>query len=150
MGAGVEAGEVERVFAEARADLVRIAFLMTGSIEDAEDCVQVAFGSLHQHRASVRDPLAYLRRAVTNRAADGHRRSFRIRPLPPPQPTEIPEIDETFAHVLALNGDQRAVVVLHFYADMTLADIAGLLDRNPATVRSDLRRALEILRRALP
>jgi DNA-directed RNA polymerase specialized sigma24 family protein len=42
------------------------------------------------------------------------------------------------------------VVVLRFYEDVSLAEIAELLDRSPATVRSDLHRAVERLRRTLP
>jgi RNA polymerase sigma factor (sigma-70 family) len=44
---------------------------------------------------------------------------------------------------------QRAVVVLRFYEDLSLTEIAAVLDRPDATVRSDLRRALTKLRRSL-
>jgi RNA polymerase sigma factor (sigma-70 family) len=44
---------------------------------------------------------------------------------------------------------QRIVVVLRFYEDLPLLEIARLLQRPPATVRSDLRRALGRLRKAL-
>jgi len=41
-------------------------------------------------------------------------------------------------------------VVLHYYEDMPLVEIGHLLDRSASTVRSDLRRALTRLRKALP
>ena len=41
---------------------------------------------------------------------------------------------------------QRTVVVLRFYEDLGLADIASLLGRSASTVRSDLRRALTRLK----
>jgi DNA-directed RNA polymerase specialized sigma24 family protein len=41
------------------------------------------------------------------------------------------------------------VVVLRFYEDLPLLEIARLLQRPPATIRSDLRRALGRLRKAL-
>jgi RNA polymerase sigma factor (sigma-70 family) len=41
------------------------------------------------------------------------------------------------------------VIVLHYYEDLPLVEIADLLDRPASTVRSDLRRALEQLRKAL-
>ncbi len=44
---------------------------------------------------------------------------------------------------------QRAVVVLHYYEDLPLTEVAALLDRPAATVRSDHRRALDKLRKAL-
>jgi RNA polymerase sigma factor (sigma-70 family) len=51
--------------------------------------------------------------------------------------------------VRALPHRQRAVVVLRFYEDLSLTEIAALLDRPDSTVRSDLRRALTTLRRSL-
>ena len=44
---------------------------------------------------------------------------------------------------------QRAVVVLHYYEDLPLTEVAAVLDRPAATVRSDHRRALDKLRKAL-
>jgi DNA-directed RNA polymerase specialized sigma24 family protein len=63
--------------------------------------------------------------------------------------TEIPEVDETWAELCRLPTNQRAVVVLRFYLDLPLVTIAELLDRQAATVRSDLHRALDRLRRFL-
>jgi RNA polymerase sigma factor (sigma-70 family) len=90
---------------------------------------------------------------VVNLAKDGQRREFRRRRLlrPGPEPvTAIPEIDETWALVRQLPVTQRAVVVLHYYEDLPLVEIGQLLDRPASTVRSDLRRALDRLRKALP
>jgi RNA polymerase sigma factor (sigma-70 family) len=44
---------------------------------------------------------------------------------------------------------QRAVVVLRFYEDLRLGQIASLLGRPASTVRSDLRRALAKLKGSL-
>jgi DNA-directed RNA polymerase specialized sigma24 family protein len=41
------------------------------------------------------------------------------------------------------------VVVLHYYEDLPLTEVAAVLDRAPSTVRSDHRRALEKLRKAM-
>ena len=57
-----------------------------------------------------------------------------------------PEIDEVWTLVQALTTAQREVVVLHFYEDLGLAEIASLLGRPASTVRSDLRRALTKLK----
>jgi RNA polymerase sigma factor (sigma-70 family) len=72
-----------------------------------------------------------------------------LRPGPEPV-TAIPEIDETWVLVRQLPVTQRAVVVLHYYEDLPLVEIGQLLDRPASTVRSDLRRALDRLRKALP
>jgi RNA polymerase sigma factor (sigma-70 family) len=53
------------------------------------------------------------------------------------------------AELLRLPVRQRTVVVLRFYEDLPLTDIARLLDRPAGTVRSDLHRALESLPRTL-
>jgi RNA polymerase sigma factor (sigma-70 family) len=60
-----------------------------------------------------------------------------------------PEVDETWTAVSGLPRHQRAVLVLHYYADLPLVEIADLVGRPPATVRSDHRRALDALRKAL-
>jgi RNA polymerase sigma factor (sigma-70 family) len=39
-------------------------------------------------------------------------------------------------------------VVLHYYEDLTLVEIAQVLQRSESTVRSDHRRALDRLRKA--
>ena len=100
---------------------------------------------------AIDDPAAYLRRAVVNRANDVHRRSFRDPAVAVDGSAAIaePEVDDLWRFVEALPNAQRAVVVLRFYEDLTLADIAALLDRPPSTVRSDLRRALTKLRGSL-
>lgn len=60
-----------------------------------------------------------------------------------------PEVDETWELVRGLSRIQRAVVVLHYYEDLPLNEVAAILGRPAATVRSDHRRALDRLRKAL-
>ena len=51
--------------------------------------------------------------------------------------------------VQLLPRDQHTVVVLRYYADLNLVDIAEIVGRPASTVRSDLRRALTSLKRRL-
>lgn len=142
--------DVEAVFRQQRAHLLRLAFLLSGSPDTAENAVSAAFVGLVAHDELVRDPAAYLRRAVVNRVKDSQRRSYRsIRRWGPPAVTEIPEIDETWHEIQRLPARQRQVVVLHFYEDLPLVEIAHLLGTPAGTVRSDLHRALTTLRRRL-
>jgi RNA polymerase sigma factor (sigma-70 family) len=138
------------MFREQEPSLLRLGFLLTGSRDVAEDLVQTAFEAAQKRWATIDEPAAYLRQVVVNRAKDTQRRSFRAPPLPPEGVTEIPEIDETFQVLLHLSQAQRTVVVLHYYEDLTLAEIAVVLDRPDSTVRSDLRRALHELRKTMP
>jgi RNA polymerase sigma factor (sigma-70 family) len=123
--------------------LTRLAYLLVGDRGEAEDVVQTVFTAAAAHWDTIEEPTAYLRRAVVNRANDVHRRSFRAAPLVTSRalPGE-PEVDETWRFVEALPMAQRTVVVLRFYEDLGLTDIASLLGRSASTVRSDLRRAL--------
>lgn len=144
---------LEETYRELRLPLLRLAFLLTGSRETAEDVVQTAFASAQPRWDRIDDPPAYLRRSVVNLAKDGQRREFRRRRLlrrEPESVTAIPEIDETWALVRQLPPKQRAVVVLHYYEDLPLVEIGQLLSRPASTVRSDLRRALARLRKAMP
>jgi RNA polymerase sigma factor (sigma-70 family) len=140
---------IEQVFRDQRVALIRLAYLLTGSRDQAEDIVQTAFAAAHRRWSGLDDPLAYLRRVVVNRAQDLHRRRFRRPPPPDVGITQQPEIDETWAELVRLPASQRAVVVLRFYEDLPLTDIARMLDRPEGTVRSDLHRALARLRRTL-
>jgi RNA polymerase sigma factor (sigma-70 family) len=60
-----------------------------------------------------------------------------------------PELDEAWRFIQTLPVVQRAVVVLRFYEDLGLTEIAALLGRPASTVRSDLRRALRKLKGSL-
>ena len=142
--------ELALVYRDHRLRLLRLAYLLTGSREQSEDLVQAAFASALPRWDSIQHPLAYLRQAIVNRAADQHRRASRERAVPAPEPvTQPPEIDEMWTEIQKLSPIQRTVVVLRFYEDLPLVEIGILMDRPPATVRSDLRRALDQLRKAI-
>ena len=86
---------LEETYRELRLPLLRLAFLLTGSRETAEDVVQSAFASVQPRWHRIDDPPAYLRRTVVNLAKDGQRREFRRCGLLGTEPeavTAIPEI----------------------------------------------------------
>lgn len=140
---------VEDLYRSQRPRLLRLGYLLTTDAQAAEDAVQDAFASLAQRWGDVERPEAYLRQTVVNRVNDHHRRG--ARPLVDDRPLAIdePELDETWTLVQRLPPAQRAVVVLRFYEDLRLVDIALLLQRPESTVRSDLRRALLRMRSEL-
>jgi RNA polymerase sigma factor (sigma-70 family) len=141
----------EEAYREYRLALLRLAYLISGSHEVSEDVVQSVFTSAHDRWHQIENPLPYLKKAVVNLVKDGQRRRFRLLARTPEQPLAIlpPEIDETWAHLVRLPWAQRAVVVLHYYEDLSLTEVAAVLDRPAATVRSDHRRALDHLRKVL-
>lgn len=144
--------DLEAVYRDHRPALVRLGYLLSGSREAAEDAVQSAFASAHTHWDRVDEPVAYLRRAVVNQVKGEQRRVLRraARVIPGRPDVDLPpEVDETWSSLRRLTRHQRTVVVLHYYADLPLVEIAALTERPAATVRSDHRRALETLRKAL-
>ena len=62
------------------------------------------------------------------------------------EPDEKREVVEA---VMALPGKYKEVVWLHYYEGYSTEEIAKILQRNPSTVRSDLRRGREKLKTIL-
>ncbi len=147
----VPALSFEEAYREHRLALLRLAYLMSGSHDVSEDVVQAVFTSAHDRWQEIENPLPYLKKAVVNLVKDGQRRRIRLLARTPERPLVAvpPEIDETWAQIARLPWVQRAVVVLHYYEDLALIEVAAVLDRPAATVRSDHRRALDKLRKAL-
>lgn len=134
------------------APAVRLAHLIVGSTTVAQDVVHDVFISVHTRWSSIDNPEAYLRTALINRCRSSQRRQI-VERLHLRRPTSvtaaIPEVDETWASVQRLPADQRTVLVLRFYADLSLAEIATELGRPVGTVKSTLHRALARLKEQL-
>lgn len=127
---------------------VRLGRLLTGSSTTAEDLAQDALVGMHRNWSTVDNPDGYLRTAVVNRARNHARRTARAaahRDEVAP-PTGIPEIDETWALLQTLSDRQRAALVLRYYLDLPLAEIAQVLGCRVGTVKSTIHRGLERLR----
>ncbi len=129
----------------------KLARLLTGSSSVGEEIAQEAFLSLHRRWNDLEEPAAYLRTTVVNLARSHHRRQYvRRRHVPePPAVVFPPEIDETWKLICRLPMPQRSVLVLRFYEDLTLAEIASVTGRPVGTVKALLHRALARLRKDL-
>ena len=132
---------------------VRLAHLIVGSPSLAQDVVHDVFVSIHARWFTIDNPDAYLRTAVINRCRSAQRRQIveRLHLRRPVEwlPSTIPEVDETWAAVRRLPVDQRTVLVLRFYADLSLAEIAAELGKPIGTVKSTLHRGLARLKEQL-
>jgi len=138
--------------------LYRTAFLMLGDRGLAEDLVQTALAKTYVSWGKVRDleaARAYARTTMVNTAASWfRRRSWRNE-----QPTEHvrerasdddPSVRPALMEALAqLAPRQRAVVVLRFYDDLSVADTAHALGCAEGTVKSQTSDALARLRTLL-
>jgi RNA polymerase sigma-70 factor (sigma-E family) len=127
--------------------MVRLAFLLTSSIETAEDLVQDVLARTQPRWSKVVEPRAYVRRAVVNACNSHHRRRRRERahPVDRPEPEAL-KADELFDVLAQLPVRMRAALVLRYYQDLPENDIAELLGCAPGTVRSLIHRGLARLR----
>lgn len=129
--------------------LVRVAFLMTGSRETAEDAVHDTFLRCRSRLAELDHPRSYLRAAVVNECRSVHRRAMReLRD--PPTPVVLPiELVELRDAMSRLPWNQRAAIVLRYFADVPDDEIASTLGCRPSTVRSHIRRGIATLKEVL-
>lgn len=138
---------VERLVAERGDALIRYAYLVSGSRDDASDLVQDAlvktFGRL-RNGFGVASAEAYVRRAILNTYLDSGRRVSRWRKIAHLQ--AVPEAeDEKNAQTEArldlqgqlgrLSPRERACIVLRYYEDLKVDDIAEWLDISPGAVK---------------
>ena len=138
------------LYRAAHADMVRLAFLLTGSQELAQDLVQDAFVRVHRAWSRVREPKAYLRRAVVNACNSHHRRVFRARRVPQErEPVATLQADEISDALAKLSPRQRTAIVLRYWHDCSETEIAEAIGCRPGTVGSLLHRALAELREVI-
>ena len=147
--------EAFTTYVEARGQhLVRVAYLLTGDQELAQDLVQgvLSRALLSWDRLSkVDDVDAYLRRAVVNARTSWWRRVSRHEaPVElAPMAALTQDVEDRAALVAELSRlpyKQRAVLVLRYFEDLPDRQIAVILDCAEATVRSHARRGLAALR----
>jgi RNA polymerase sigma-70 factor (sigma-E family) len=148
----VAGGTCEDVYRAHYGRMVRVARMLTGSNEAAEDIVQDVFVGLYQRFDDIDDAAGYLYRSVVNRCWS-RRKHWRVverrRHLTAQPDATYDEIDETWTALRRLQPRRRAVVVLRYYEDLPLADIAEILGCRVGTVKSMLHRALAELKAEL-
>lgn len=136
-------------------ELLRFAHVLTGDPHLAADLVQDALErtGLGWRRVQKQDdPEGYIRRAIVNGYTNRWRR-FRREKLvaePPEMPAAPVERrdDELWALLRGLPRQQRTVLVLRYYCDLTEAQIADLLGCSLGAVKSNSSRAMTKLRAA--
>jgi RNA polymerase sigma-70 factor (ECF subfamily) len=136
----------------------RLAGLILGRAADAEDVAHDAAIRAWQSAGSLRDPAAFeawFDRIVVNACRDRIRRNRRIKFVELPSPDD-PQVADPFGSVLdrdealrligSLSLDERLVVVLHYWSDLPLTEVAVRLGWPVGTVKTRLHRALETMR----
>ena len=132
-------------------DMYRAARALTPCDADAQDAVGQAVLLAWQSLDRLRDPealRAWLVKITVNCARQQCRHVY-LEDLPPQAAAREDPRPELWDAVLSLPRDQRAAVVLYYYEDLPVADIASLLRVPAGTVKSRLSRARDKLRLAL-
>jgi RNA polymerase sigma-70 factor (ECF subfamily) len=139
----------------------RLAGLLLANGHEAEDSIQDALVVAWQSFDSLREPAkfgAWFDRIVVNNCRDRLRRRGVVRFIPMANDVDpadrdpfhaFLERDELLAGLDRLTPDERIVVVLRFWADLSLDSIAERLSWPVGTVKSRLHRALRRLRETL-
>jgi RNA polymerase sigma-70 factor (sigma-E family) len=142
--------------------LRRTAYALCGDWHLAEDLTQTAFTNLYRvwsrvERHEVLDQ--YARRVLLRTFLDQGRRPWRRESPAPPQSPALDEarwedqgIDDRLtlrAALLDLPKRRRAVLVLRFWADLSVEQVAEILDCPTGTVKSLTARGLADLRARL-
>jgi RNA polymerase sigma-70 factor (ECF subfamily) len=153
---------VATLFREEGSSLVRLARLFVDDRNAAEDLVQEAFIRLARSAHRIRDPLkapAYLRSIVLNLARDSNRRGLvSLRHNLPFDETRAATEDsidlrddqqEVIDALREIPRRQRDCLVLRYYDELGIDEIAELLGISRNSVKTHLTRGLTGLRGAL-
>lgn len=139
---------------EKYSDMIRrICFLYLKNNADVEDVFQEVFLKFFQNFdtfESEEHQKAWLCRVTFNKCKDLHKSFWRknVVGLEDQEiPYETPEQSELTKAVLELPSDQRQLVYLHYYEGRPIPEIAEIMQKNPNTVYSLLRRAKSLLKK---
>jgi len=141
--------------------LLRMAWLLTGDTHLAEDLLQTALVKVWPKwdRVARDNPEAYIRTVLVNTHASWWQRRWRGEVstglLPDTAATRdtYAEVDAEHDLAAAIRGlprQQRAVVMLRFFEDLSVEQTAAALGCSTGTVKSQTSRALHSLRERWP
>ena len=145
---------VREVYDASYRRLVVQLFALTSDLAEAEDAVQEAFvKALSKGRSfdQVDNPEAWLRTAALNHVRNRWRHAEVVRRLRTKVPGPTPGAEVGPEHVALvealakLDTSHRTVVVLHYLADRSIADISTELEVPEGTVKTRLARSRELL-----
>jgi RNA polymerase sigma-70 factor (ECF subfamily) len=143
--------DIEALYRVDAARLWRAIYAFAGDAEIASDAVAEAYAQVLHRGEVVRDPAAWVWRAAF-RISRGELKSRRHAIDPRRDPSS--HVDAYADHdllsaVRALPEGQRAAVILFYYADLPIRQIADRLGSNGLAVRANLSRGRRRLRQLL-
>jgi RNA polymerase sigma factor (sigma-70 family) len=126
--------------------------------EPAEDAVQEAFVRLATQSTLPDEPVAWLVRVIRNQIAAWHREGVRRRHREQARSAHVSwfpggdgggaaaEMAEVTAQLRRLPDDQRQIIVMHLWGNLTFRQIAVILDSSRSSVHRRYQQALDQLR----
>ena len=153
--AGVRHETFAAFYADTIGPLGGYAYQLVGDPEVAADVVQEAYTRLLSRWLAIRKPRPYLFHVATNLARDAwsarQRTEAVVRGLVDARPEVVTQpVDAgVWDAVGRLPAKYREVVLLFYYADLPLADVAEAVRRPPGTVKRLLSEARDLLATAL-
>jgi RNA polymerase sigma-70 factor, ECF subfamily len=142
--------DLEAVYRAQAPRLWRSLLAWTGDAAIADDAVAEAFAQALRRGEALRDPERWVWRAAYRIAAGTLKERRREAGSPVEPGYHIDELPTDLAEALAaLSPGQRAAVVLHYYADLRVRDVAEVLGTSSAAVKVSLFRARRRLRSLL-
>lgn len=149
--------EFERLVHEYQKTLLRMCYLYLRDKTLAEDAVQETFIKVYRNMSSFRGESSektWLMRIAMNTCHDIHRSRWfklidpRYTPDMLPEPSEPFEQEEEdlIAEIMQLPLKLREVILLYYYQDMTVTEIADSLGISQSSVSGRLKRGRDKLR----
>ena len=130
----------------------RLALARTASVHDAEDVFQEVFLRYFRHEdrfESDEHRKAWFIRCTVNRCKSIMASPWRRRTVPLDTAEEVGVEDdyrEVYSAVLSLPEKYRAVIHLHYFEGLSVAEMAAALQSTEGTVKSQLSRGRALLR----
>jgi RNA polymerase sigma-70 factor (sigma-E family) len=152
----LDGGQLAELYERYASEAGKLAYLLTGDRELAEDLVQDAFVKLTGRFVHLRDPNglhAYLRKTVVNLARSYHRRRAVERRFAERQAGELAaaafdpsDRDVLQRALLSLPLRQRMAIVLRYYEDLDVRETASIMRCSEGTVKALTSRGTDRLR----
>lgn len=140
----------DQLFASEYSHVVRAVYLVTGDRDAAQEVAQDAFGQLFVHWRKVKGyerPGAWVRRVAIRRAVKQRNRGRKIAvasgdviDLTESNEPDVPRDLDLIDALGHLSPQQRAAIVLHYYEDQPVRDVAATLRCSEATAKVHLHR----------
>jgi RNA polymerase sigma-70 factor (ECF subfamily) len=153
------ADEFDAFYGARASTLVRAIYLRTGDMTRAQDCVQEAFTRAWLKWPTLQtgpDPVAWVRTVAWNlavtdwrsrRRARGRDEQWRVASAAQAPPVaEVIAVREALRH---LPRHQQTAIILHYFEDMSIVEIAEMTGKPAGTIKSNLHRARLTLREQL-